>query len=88
MPESARLNDFNVRWDSEAGTWSFQFSGSIDADDETARAIIAGLQDQLVKSPLRVRFNENARTLLSATPSTPGAAEVQRFNLEGLLLEK
>ncbi|MBK9991200.1 MAG: hypothetical protein IPP19_10820 [Verrucomicrobia bacterium] len=88
LPESARLIEFNVRWDSEALAWAFQFSGSIEADDETAHALIAGLQSELAKSPLRVRFNENARVLVAAPLTTPGAPEIQRFNLEGVLLEK
>jgi hypothetical protein len=88
LPESARLAEFNVRWDADAGSWSFQMSGSIEADDETARTLIAGLQDELAKSPLRVRFSENARVLMATPLVTPGAPEVQRFNLEGVLFEK
>jgi hypothetical protein len=88
LPEGARLVEFNVRWDAEAGTWSFQFNGSIEADDETARTLIASLQDELAKSPLRVRFNENGRVLMVAPLVTPGAPEVQRFSLEGVLFEK
>jgi len=88
LPEGARLVEFNVRWDAEAGSWSFQFNGSIEADDETARTLIAVLQDELAKSPLRVRFNENGRVLMATPLVTPGAPEVQRFNLEGVLFEK
>jgi len=88
LPDGARLVEFNVRWDAEAGSWSFQFNGSIEADDETARTLIASMQDELAKSPLRVRFNENAHVLMTAPLVTPGAPEVQRFNLEGVLFEK
>ncbi|MFT3867364.1 MAG: hypothetical protein QM715_02590 [Nibricoccus sp.] len=88
LPESARLAEFNVRWDTEASSWIFQFSGSIEADDETARTLIASLQDQLARSPLRIRFNETARVLMPAPSASPGAPEIQRFNLEGTLFEK
>lgn len=88
LPESARLIEFNVRWDTEANSWIFQFSGSVEADDETARALVAGLQDALARSPLRIRFNETARVLTPAPIASPGASEVQRFNLEGALFEK
>ncbi len=88
LPESARLMEFNVRWDAEALSWTFQFSGSIEADDETARSLVTSLQDDLAKSPLRIRFNENARVLVATPLVIPGAPEIQRFNLEGVLLEK
>jgi hypothetical protein len=88
LPESARLAELNLRWESESRTWTFQFNGMIEADDETARTLISGVQDQLAKSPLRARFNENARVVVSATALTPGAVEMQRFNLEGILFEK
>ncbi len=88
LPESARLMEFNVRWDADALSWTFQFNGSIEADDETARAIITSLQDELAKSPLRIRFNNTARVLATTPLVTPGAPEIQRFNLEGVLLEK
>jgi hypothetical protein len=88
LPESARLMEFNVKWDTESGVWSFQFSGTIETDDETARALVAGMQADLAKSALRARFNENARALVASPINAPGAAEIQRFNLEGVLLEK
>jgi len=88
LPESARLIEFNVRWDTDTLSWAFQFSGSIEGDDETARAAITTLQSELAKSPLRIRFNENSRALVASPLTTPGAAELQRFNLEGVLLEK
>jgi hypothetical protein len=88
LPESARLTEYNVRWDTDALSWAFQFSGTIEADDETARAIITSLQGELSKSPLRIRFNETTRALVASPLTTPGAPEIQRFNLEGVLLEK
>jgi len=88
LPESARLIEFNVRWDTDTLSWTFQFNGSIEADDETARAAITTLQSELAKSPLRIRFNENSRALVASPLTTLGAPEIQRFNLEGVLLEK
>lgn len=88
LPQGARLIEFNTRWDTDALSWSFQFSGTIEADDETASALINGLQGELTKSPLRIRFNENTRTLVAVPRITAGAPEMQRFNLEGVLLEK
>jgi hypothetical protein len=88
LPENARLIEFNVRWVPEAGAWSFQFNGTLEADDETATTLIANLQDQLAKSPLRARFNENARVIAPIPITVSNTAEIQRFNLEGMLLEK
>ena len=88
LPPSTRLTDFNVKWETENDGWSFRIDGVIEADEETGREVITALQTQLTKSPLRARFNENARILMSAQPSPTSATEVQRFSLEGVVLEK
>jgi hypothetical protein len=88
LPTGTRLTDFSVKWEDETSNWSFRIDGTIEADEETARELITGFQTQLAKSPLRARFTENAR-LLAATPTNPSSpSEVQRFSLEGVVLEK
>ena len=83
-----RLTDFNIKWDGPAGGWSFRLDGAIDSDEETAHELVAALQRHLVKSPLRARFPDTSRAVVSY-PITIGAAapEVQRFSLEGVMLE-
>jgi len=88
LPVSARLTDFNVKWEPETGGWSFRIDGLIEADEETSRDLVSSLQAQLTKSPLRARFNENARLLVAAQLAPNGANDVQRFSLEGVALEK
>ena len=88
LPPSARLSDFNVKWEPDTDGWSFRLDGTIEADDETAREQLAALQSQLTKSPLRARFNDNARMLVSVPASPAITTEIQRFSMEGFVLEK
>jgi len=88
LPAGARLTDFNVTWDAETSVWSFRIDGMIEADEETARELITGMQTQLAKSPLRARFNESARLLVAMPVNPSNTGEVQRFNFEGVVLEK
>jgi hypothetical protein len=89
LPASARLTEFTIKWEAETGNgWSFHVDGTIEADEDTARDLITALQTQLTKSPLRARFNENTRTLYTAPVNSGGTTEVQRFSLEGVVLEK
>ena len=89
LPGEIRLTDLAVKWEeSTAGGWSFRIDGAIETDEETAREIIGSLQRQLVKSPLRARFNATAQAVV-AMPIAPGSVgpEEQRFSLEGVMLE-
>jgi hypothetical protein len=88
LPGEIRLTDLAVKWEGAAGGWSFRLDGAIEADEETAREAVGTLQRQLTQSPLRARFNATARAVV-AMPITagPAATEVQRFSLEGVMLE-
>ena len=88
LPTGARLTEFNVKWEPENNSWSFRIDGMIDADEDTARELITELQTQLTKSPLRARFIESARVLIAMPINPTSAVEVQRFALEGVVLEK
>lgn len=85
LPREARLSDFSVKWDDSTDQWAFHIDGTIEADEETARASIAALRRQLTKSPLRVRLIETARA--SAAVTINGENVLQRFTLDGGLFE-
>ena len=89
LPGEIRLTELIVKWeDSATGGWSFRLEGSVEADEETAREIVAGLQRQLAKSPLRVRISETARTVVPVQRAAGSTApDLQRFSLEGVMLE-
>ena len=88
LPGEIRLTDLTVKWEGAAGGWSFHLEGTIEADEETARETIGSLQRQLTQSPLRARFNAAARAVVSMPVVTGSAApEMQRFSLEGVMLE-
>jgi hypothetical protein len=88
LPAEMRLIEYSIKWNGTAEGWAFRLEGSVETDEETAREIVGNWQRQLSKNPLRVRFSEVARAVISA-PSAPGASgpELQRFNLEGTLFE-
>jgi len=89
LPHEMRLTDLAVKWEeSTAAGWSFRIDGTVEADDETARELVAALQRQLIKSPWRVRSNDTARAVVAMPRSgDTAAADVQRFRLEGVMLE-
>ncbi len=87
LPTGTRLTDFNAKWEAETGGWSFRIDGSIEADEETARDLLTGLQTQLTKSPFRARFNDTGRMLVAAPINPTTTTEIQRFALEGVVLE-
>lgn len=87
LPADANLTDFSVKWDSPGQSWSFRVDGLIDGDEETAREALATFQKQLVKSPLRARFNEAARVIVPVPMSGAALPSAQRFSLEGVLFE-
>lgn len=87
VPEAMRLTDLNVNWESSAG-WTFRLEGFVNADEETAREAVAGVQRQLAGSPLRTRSNEGSRVVAPVPRAAASpAAETQRFSLEGGILE-
>jgi len=89
LPGEIRLTDLAVKWEeSAAAGWSFRIEGTVEADDETARELVAALQRQLIKSPWRARSADTARTVV-AMPRSAGSTvqELQRFSLEGVMLE-
>jgi hypothetical protein len=88
LPGEIRLTDLTVKWEGEAGGWSFRLDGTIEADEETARETIGTLQRQLTQSPLRARFNAAARAVFAISGAAgPAAPEMQRFSIEGVMLE-
>jgi hypothetical protein len=88
MPTSASLTDFTVKYDVPSSAWSFRFDGLIEADEETARELLTAFQRQLVRSPLRARFNDATRSLLPVPVAGTDLPTTQRFSLEGVLFEK
>ncbi len=88
LPDSIRLTDFSVKWEGAPNGWSFHLEGAVEADEETARQTLAVLQHQLTKSPLRARFATTAQSLVSMTEANgTSPTEIQRFSLEGAMLE-
>ena len=87
LPEQMRLSELTVKWEETVG-WTFRLEGVVEADEDTSREIVAALQRDLAKSPLRVRSNEAARavTTSSRNANTP-VPNVQRFSVEGGMLE-
>lgn len=86
LPGEARLNEVTVKWDDDEARWSFRADGTIEADDETARTLVATMGRQLARSPLRVRVLDTARAGASATVLRDGAT-LQAFSLEGGIFE-
>jgi hypothetical protein len=76
-----------VKWDESSG-WTFRLEGTVQADEETAREIVAALQRQLAGSPLKIRSNDSARAVMAiARAANSTAPEMQRFSFEGGILE-
>ncbi|MGC4072599.1 MAG: hypothetical protein QM760_08790 [Nibricoccus sp.] len=87
LPADANLTDFNVKWEPATGVWSFRLEGQIEGDEETAREALTAFQKQLVKSPLRARFNDATRVIVPIPVVGTELPAAQRFNLEGTLFE-
>ncbi len=87
LPDQMRLTELTVKWEETIG-WTFRLEGVVEADEDTSREIVAALQRDLAKSPLRVHSNEMARSVasVSGNASTAGP-ELQRFSVEGGMLE-
>ena len=86
LPPEARLNEFWVKWDQVERRWTFRADGTVEADDETARTIVAAVGRQLARSPLRVRVAETSRAGAALNMMNRGAT-VQNFSLEGAVHE-
>ena len=87
MPDQMRLTDLSVKWDESAG-WTFRLEGVVEADEETAREIVAGFQRQLAGSPLKIHSNDSARAVMAIARSANSTGpEAQRFSFEGGILE-
>ncbi|MEO6992682.1 MAG: hypothetical protein ABI273_03540 [Lacunisphaera sp.] len=87
LPDQMRLTDLSVKWDESSG-WTFRLEGSVEADEETAREIVAGVQRQLAASPLKIRSNDSGRAVMAiARAANSTAPEMQRFSFEGGILE-
>jgi hypothetical protein len=87
LPDQMRLTDLTVKWDESAG-WTFRLEGTVEADEETAREIVAGLQRQLAGSPLKIHSNDSARAVMAIARSANSTGpETQRFSFEGGILE-
>lgn len=88
LPAEIRLTDFSVKAAEGGGGWTFQLDGTVAADEDSARELLGSLKKHLARSPLRARFNDASRAF--GTTTTGGGAtggELQRFNLEGAILE-
>jgi len=83
LPPEGRLTDFSVRWDETNQEWTFRIDGVIDADVQTARAMITTMRRQLADCPLRVRLAEGARQPVALVSNLGASASQQRFALEG-----
>lgn len=87
LPAEIRLSDLTVKWEDVVG-WSFHIEGTVEADADTAPEILSNLQRQLAQSPLKAKSNELARSIVPvARPLNSADPELQRFSLEGVMLE-
>lgn len=87
-PPEGRWSEFRVERDESSGGWSFRLTGTIEADEETARASLGALQQRLETGPFSAHFGEATR-LVTATRTDGGNSprELQTFNLGGTLFE-
>ncbi|MBE2215437.1 MAG: hypothetical protein IAE82_16300 [Opitutaceae bacterium] len=86
LPAEARLSEIVVKWDDAEGRWTFRADGTIEADEETTRTLVATMGRQLVRTPLRVRVLESARSSHGTTVLADGTI-LQGFVLEGGIFE-
>jgi hypothetical protein len=84
LPSEIRLTDFQVQWEAKSAAWSFRLSGTIEADEETGRALVAGLQEKMARDPLRARFAESERAL-ALLPGAAGEPGLIGFTVGGTL---
>jgi hypothetical protein len=87
LPDAMRLTDLSIKWEEGSG-WTFRLEGVVEADEETARETVAGLQRQFSSSPLKIRSNEATRAVTAIPRNANSTApEMQRFSLEGGVFE-
>jgi len=86
LPPEIRLTDFRVERDAKTAAWTFRLSGTIEADEDTARTLVAGLQDKMARDPLRAHFAEAERALAVLPPAAgSGSPGLIGFTLGGTL---
>ena len=73
LPAEIRLTDFQVEWQAKAAVWSFRLGGTIAADEDTARSLVAALQDKIAREPWQANLSE-AEHSLNAIPLPAGEA--------------
>ena len=86
LPSEARLGELVVKWEAAEARWTFRADGTIEADEDTARALLATMNRQLARSPLRVRVVEGARNNAATVVQGDGTM-LQSFTLEGGIFE-
>jgi len=86
LPAEIRLTDFHAQRNPSSGQWTFRVAGTIDADEETARAILGTLQQRLEKGPFRAHFNDTGRREAATVTDSNGVARIG-FDLGGGLFE-
>jgi hypothetical protein len=79
LPQAMRLTDFQVEETGPAASWSFQIAGTLRLDEESARAVVTTLQQQLEQGPWRAHATSSV--------SVPAASGESSFSLGGTLLE-
>jgi hypothetical protein len=86
LPPEIRLTDFQVEWEPKAAAWSFRLAGTIAADEDSARSLVAALQGRMGREALQARFADGERTL-NRVPAAAGDAEpdIFAFTLGGTL---
>jgi hypothetical protein len=86
-PSEMQFTDFSIKWDPLVEKWTFRLEGQIEGDEELAREGLAAFQKILVRSPLKARFNDSVRSMVSLTGLGSGMSSAQRFSIEGGLFE-
>jgi hypothetical protein len=86
-PANVRLTECSVRFDPTLSPqWQVRLEGVIEGDESVGRQTLNTLQTKIERGPFRANFNEAARSL-TAFNLGGGAGQIQRFVLEGGLLE-
>ena len=86
-PSEMQFTDFSIKWDPLVEKWTFRLEGQIEGDEELAREGLITFQKILVRSPLKARFNDSVRSMVSLTGLGSGMSSAQRFSIEGGLFE-
>jgi len=88
LPGEIRLTSFQVQREAGPASWSFRLGGTIEADEDTARALLAGFEEKLERGPLAAHFSESVRSRAALQPGPTGdGAGTVSFNLGGTFLD-